>query len=214
MSGAGDGVGVRDLSGLHQPTETPPENPEDEDIMGRIVANFFIALDGVVESPDQWHFPYFNDEMGAVVNAGTEKNKAFLMGRRLYDEWSAYWPESTDEPFATWINRTPKYVASTTLQSVDEWQNSTLIKGPVPEFVADLRQREGGTIGTAGSPTLVRSLLDAGMVDELVLLIHPVVAGGGRKRLFADDGALTRFELVGSQPTSSGVLIATYRPVR
>ena len=78
--------------------------------MGKIVSNFFIALDGVVEAPDQWHFSYFNDEMGAVVGAGMETNKAFLMGRKLYDEWAAYWPESTDEPFATYFNTMPKYV--------------------------------------------------------------------------------------------------------
>jgi dihydrofolate reductase len=181
--------------------------------MRKVTAGLFISLDGVVEAPNEWQFA-FDDEMGAAMSRMLDEQDAVLLGRVTYSEWAGYWPTSADEPFATWINRTPKYVASTTLQSVDEWQNSTLIKGPVPEFVADLRQREGGTIGTAGSPTLVRSLLDAGMVDELVLLIHPVVAGGGRKRLFADDGALTRFELVGSQPTSSGVLIATYRPVR
>jgi dihydrofolate reductase len=124
------------------------------------------------------------------------------------------WPTSTDEPFASWINRTPKYVASSTLHSVEEWPNSTLIKGSVADFLARLRQQEGGTIGTAGSPSLVRSLLDQGLLDELTLLIHPVVAGGGRKRLFAHDAPLTKLELIESQPTSSGVLIATYRPVR
>ena len=139
---------------------------------------------------------------------------AVLLGRVTYTEWAGYWPTSTDEPFASWINRTPKYVASTTLNSVDEWPNSTLIRGSVADFVSELRQQDGGTIGTAGSPTLVRTMFDEGLLDELILLIHPVVAGGGRKRLFADDAALTRLELVESQPTSSGVLIATYRPVR
>ena len=82
------------------------------------------------------------------------------------------------------------------------------------DFVAELRQQDGGTIGTAGSPSLVRSLIDRGLLDELTLMVSPVVAGGGRKRLFADDAALTKFELVEAQPTSSGALIATYRPIR
>ena len=80
--------------------------------MGKIISSFFISLDGVVEAPDQWHFPYFNDEMGAVVSAGLEKNEALLMGRKLYDEWAEYWPDSTDGPFATRLNNMPKSVIS------------------------------------------------------------------------------------------------------
>lgn len=181
--------------------------------MRKVIASLFISLDGVAEAPDQWQFA-FDDEMGAAMSRTLDELDTVLLGRVTYTEWAGYWPTSTDEPFASWINRTPKYVASTTLDSVDEWQNSTLIKGPVADFVTELRGRDGGAIGTAGSPSLVRSLLGQGLVDELTLLIHPVVAGGGRKRLFADDAALTKLELVESQPTSSGVLIATYRPVR
>src|SRR6185437_14615148 len=81
-------------------------------------------------------------------------------------EWAGYWPTSTDEPFASWINGAQKHVASTTLDSTDAWANSTLIKGELADHVADLREREGGTIGTAGSPTLVRSLIDLGLLDE------------------------------------------------
>jgi dihydrofolate reductase len=181
--------------------------------MRKVTAGLFISLDGVVESPDQWQFA-FDDEMGAAMARMLAEQDAVLLGRVTYAEWAGYWPTATDEPFASWINRTPKYVVSTTLDSVDEWPNSTLVKGSVADFVADLRQRDGGTIGTAGSPTLVRSLLDEELVDELTLLVHPVVAGGGRKRLFAADAGLTRLELTGSQPTSSGVIIATYRPLR
>ncbi|HEY2957752.1 MAG TPA: dihydrofolate reductase family protein [Actinomycetota bacterium] len=181
--------------------------------MRKVTASLFSTLDGVVEAPNEWQFA-FDDEMGAAMSRTLEELDTVLLGRVTYAEWAAYWPTSADEPFASFINRVPKYVASTTLDSVDEWANSTLIKGPVADFVAELRQQEGGTIGTAGSPTLVRSLFDQGLLDELTLLIHPVVAGGGRKRLFADDAALTRLELVESQPTSSGVLIATYRPAR
>jgi dihydrofolate reductase len=95
------------------------------------------------------------------------------------------------EPFASYVNGTQKYVASTTLGSVGQWPNSTLIKGPVTDFLAELRQQDGGTIGTAGSPSLVRSLIEHGLLDELTLMISPVVAGGGRKRLLGDDAALT-----------------------
>ena len=181
--------------------------------MRKVIASLFSTLDGVVEAPNEWQFA-FDDEMGAAMSRTLEALDAVLLGRVTYTEWAGYWPTSTDEPFASWINRTPKYVASTTLDSVDEWPNSTLIRGSVADFVSELRQQDGGTIGTAGSPTLVRTMFDQGLLDELTLLIHPVVAGGGRKRLFADDATLTKLELVESQPTSSGVLIATYRPVR
>ena len=181
--------------------------------MRKVIASLFSTLDGVVEAPNEWQFA-FDDEMGAAMSRTLEALDAVLLGRVTYTEWAGYWPTSTDEPFASWINRTPKYVASTTLNSVDEWPNSTLIRGSVADFVSELRQQDGGTIGTAGSPTLVRTMFDQGLLDELTLLIHPVVAGGGRKRLFADDATLTKLELVESQPTSSGVLIATYRPVR
>ena len=181
--------------------------------MRKVIASLFSTLDGVVEAPNEWQFA-FDDEMGAAMSRTLEALDAVLLGRVTYTEWAGYWPTSTDEPFASWINRTPKYVASTTLNSVDEWPNSTLIRGSVADFVSELRQQDGGAIGTAGSPTLVRTMFDQGLLDELTLLIHPVVAGGGRKRLFADDATLTKLELVESQPTSSGVLIATYRPVR
>jgi dihydrofolate reductase len=181
--------------------------------MRKVTAGLFISLDGVVEAPNEWQFA-FDDEMGAAMTRMLAEQDAVLLGRVTWTEWAGYWPTATDEPFAGWINRTPKYVASSTLDSVDEWSNSTLIKSPVADFVADLRQQEGGTIGTAGSPTLVRTLLDQDLVDELTLLIHPVVAGEGRARLFGADTPLTKLQLIDSQPTSSGVLIATYRPLR
>ena len=181
--------------------------------MRKVSAALFSTLDGVVEAPNEWQFA-FDDEMEAAMSRALEAQDAVLLGRVTYSEWAGFWPTSTIEPFASWINRTPKYVASSTLDAVDEWPNSTLIRGSVADFVGELRQQDGGTIGTAGSPTLVRSLFDQGLLDELVLSIHPVVAGGGRKRLFADDAALTKFELVEAKPTSSGTVIATYRPAR
>jgi dihydrofolate reductase len=179
----------------------------------KVTAGLFSSLDGVVEAPDRWQ-PAFDEEMGAALQGMLDQQDAVLLGRVTFTEWSGYWPTSTDEPFASWINNVPKYVASTTLDAVDQWPNSTLIKGPVADVVDELRQQDGGTIGTAGSPSLVRSLIAAGLLDELTLMISPVVAGGGRKRLFAADAPLTRFELVHAQPTSSGALIVTYRPIR
>jgi len=101
-----------------------------------------------------------------------------------------------DQPFARWIDSTPKYVASSIPDSVDQWSNSTLIKGSVSDFVAELRQQDGRTIGTAGSPSLVRSLIDQEQLDRLTLMISPVAAGGGRMRLFVNGAALTKFKLV------------------
>jgi dihydrofolate reductase len=181
--------------------------------MRKVTAGLFSSIDGVVEAPNEWQ-PAFDEEMGAVLSRMLEEQDAVLLGRVTFTEWAGYWPTSTDEPFASYINSTHKYVASTTLGSVGQWPNSTLIKGSVAGFLAELRQQDGGTIGIAGSPSLVRSLIEQGLLDELTLMISPVVAGGGRKRLFADDAALTRFELAHAQPTSSGALIATYRPAR
>jgi len=181
--------------------------------MRKVYAGLFSSVDGVVEAPNEWQ-PGFDEEMGAALSRLLDGQDAVLLGRVTFTEWAQYWPTSTDEPFASWINSTPKYVASSTLDTVDAWSNSTLIKGPLADFVADLRQQDGGTIGVGGSPSLVRSLLDEGLLDELTLMISPVVAGGGRKRLFAEDAALTKLDLVQAQPTSSGALIATYRPTR
>ena len=180
--------------------------------MRKVFSGLFSSLDGVVEAPNQWQ-PAFDEQMGAALARMLDQQDAVLLGRVTYTEWAQYWPTSADEPFASWINSTPKYVASGTLDSVD-WSNSTLIKGPVADFVTELRQQPGGAIGVAGSPSLVRSLLDQGLLDELTLMISPVIAGGRRKRLFADDARLTSLELVEAQPTSSGALIATYRPIR
>ena len=184
--------------------------------MRKVVSGLFISLDGVVESPDQWQFA-FDEEMGAALATTLETSDTVLLGRVTYTEWAGYWPNvasGEDVEFANWINNSPKYVASTTLDSVDEWANSTLIKGDLAAAVRKLKVGEGKGIAVTGSPGLVRSLVDQDLLDELVLLIHPVIAGGGRKKLFADDTPLKRLELVSAEPTSSGVVIATYRPVQ
>lgn len=179
--------------------------------MRKITATLFSSLDGVVEAPDQWQ-PDFDDQMGAAMERSLRDLDAMLIGRKTYTEWAGYWPTATDEPFATLVNQTPRYVASTTLDGVDDWPKSILIEGSVIDFVTRLKQQNGGEIGVAGSPSLVRSLLHAGLLDELTLLIHPVVAGGGRKRLFDGDAPLTNLELVKSEITSSGTIIAGYQP--
>jgi dihydrofolate reductase len=179
--------------------------------MRKVIAGLFISLDGVAEAPDQWQFD-FDEEMGAAMSRILDGQDVALLGRVTYAEWADYWPTATD-PFADYLNKITKYVASTTLESV-EWENSTLITGSVADFVRELREQDGGTIGTAGSPGLVRYLLGEGLIDELVLLIHPVIAGGNRKRLFADDAELAKLKLISATPTSSGVIVATYEPVR
>jgi dihydrofolate reductase len=127
-----------------------------------------------------------------------------------YQEWAPYWPTSNDEPFASFINNTPKYVVSTTLNKV-EWQHSTLLKGDLAEEIARLKQQPGKTIGVNGSPSLVRSLIQLNLLDELTLMVHPVIVGSG-KRLFKEKGDLKRLKLIESKTTRTGVLIATYAP--
>jgi dihydrofolate reductase len=182
--------------------------------MRKIVASYFISLDGVVEAPDQWHFPYFNDEMGEAVWSAMSAADTMLLGRVTYEGFAAAWPErdpgGEEGPMVDFMNNTPKVVVSTTLDKV-EWQNSSLIRGNVIEEVTKLKQRPGGTIGTTGSVTLVRSLLDAGLVDELRLLLHPIVVGAG-VRLFPAEGPKAPLRLAGSQTFETGVLNLTYVP--
>ena len=180
--------------------------------MRNVVSALFISLDGVTESPDQWQFDHFDAEMMANMGSHIASEDTILLGRVTYQEWAPYWPTSTDEPYASHINNTPKYVVSTTLDKV-EWQNSTLVKGSLAEEITRLKQQPGKNIGVAGSPTLVRSLLQDDLLDELTLMIHPVVVGRG-KRLFKEGSDLKRLQLVGSQTTSTGVVIATYQPAK
>ena len=180
--------------------------------MRKIVAGLFLSLDGVYEAPDQWHFPYFNDEMGEAVDAQMAAADTMLLGRVTYQEFAGYWPQQTnaDVDIADYMNNTPKLVVSTTLDTV-EWQNSTLIKGNVAEELTRLKQQPGKNIGITGSGTLVRSLLRDDLLDELRLLVHPIVVGRG-KRLFADEGEQKALQLVDSKTFSTGVLYLTYQP--
>jgi dihydrofolate reductase len=177
--------------------------------MRKIVAGLFISLDGVVEAPDKWHFPYFDEEMGAAVQAMTDGNDAMLLGRRTYEEFAAYWPNSTDD-FADHMNGTPKYVVSNTLTAA-EWQNSTLISGDAIKELARIKEQPGGDLSISGSGTLVRSLLRDGLLDELGLLVHPIVVGRG-KRLFEDMAEQVGLKLVDAKTFRNGVLSLTYAP--
>jgi dihydrofolate reductase len=174
----------------------------------KVIATFFVSLDGVVEAPQDWHFPYFNDEMQVEIGAAMGSSDAMLVGRVTYQEWAGFWPDADNE-MAEYMNNTPKYVASTTLDGV-EWSNSQLLEGDVPTAVAALKQQPGEDIVMSGSATLARSLLREGLVDELRLMIHPVVVGEGA-RLFPD-GDKHALELVDSKPFGTGVVYATYKP--
>jgi dihydrofolate reductase len=177
----------------------------------KIKSNFFISLDGVVESPDQWHFSYFDDEMGAAVGAGFATADAMLMGRVLYEEWAAYWPEHADEPFGDVMNSMPKYVVSASLPAAS-WQNTEILSGDVAGKVAELKARDGGDIAMSGSATTVRWLLRHGLLDELNLLVHPIVVGGGLARLFPPDEPRVPLELRSAQTFKTGVLNLSYAP--
>jgi dihydrofolate reductase len=175
--------------------------------MRTITGSLFISLDGVVEAPNTWHFDWFDDEMGEIVQAGMDAADAVLLGRRTYQEWAGFWP-GAEGPMADYINGTTKYVVSRTLERT-EWSNSTLVS------LADLKsvkESAGRGISVVGSATLVRSLLDAGLLDELSLLVHPVVVGSGA-RLFPDGSPTHRFTTAASRTLSTGVMHVVYRPV-
>lgn len=183
--------------------------------MRKVVASEFMSLDGVVESPDKWHFPYFNDEMGDAIGAAIAASDAMLMGRVLYEEWAAFWPnqDPDENPVAAQMNGVSKYVVSTTLEQPLEWQNSTLIRDNVAEEISRLKEQPGKDISISGSPTLVRSLLRDGLLDELRLMVHPLVVGSG-KRLFEDGGDQKALQLVDSETFSTGVVYLTYQPTQ
>lgn len=177
--------------------------------MGSITSGLFISLDGVIESPETWHFDYFNDEMGAVVGAMMSAADATLLGRRTYDEFAAYWPGADPaDPFTAQMNGARKYVVSTTLTE-PTWQNSSVVNGDVRAELTVLKQTT--RLGTTGSATLVRWLLEEGLVDELHLLVHPVVVGKGKK-LF-EDGAKVPLRLLSATTFTTGVVHLVYAPV-
>lgn len=181
--------------------------------MRKVSSWLFISLDGVVEAPDQWQEGLFDDDMAKDLTSQIDAEDAILMGRVTYQAFASYWPTATDEPFASHINKTPKYVVSTTLDKAEwgQWDQPKLIKGNLAKEIDKLKRQSGKNIGVSGSPTLVRSLLRENLLDELRLLVHPVVVGSG-KRLFNEDGDLMKLRLADSKVTSTGVAILTYQP--
>jgi dihydrofolate reductase len=176
--------------------------------MRKIVAGLFISLDGVVEDANEWTGPWFSPEVGQAIGSMVAAQDAMLLGRVTYDEFAAHWPQQTGD-MADMMNGTAKYVVSGTLGSAD-WQNTTLIpRDRAAEQIAELKRQPGKNIGMTGSATLVGWLLREGLLDELHLLVFPVVLGGG-KRLFAEPGDRLPLKLVDSAIFETGVLNLTY----
>ena len=189
--------------------------------MSKVVVFTNLTLDGVMQAPGRpdedrrggfehggWATPY-----AAMAQAGNSmaNTSALLLGRRTYEDFYAVWPNRTDNPYTAVLNNTQKYVASTTLSEPLLWSNSTLLKGDAAEAVARLKEEPGKDLVVMGSGELVQSLMRRNLVDEYVLLIHPLVLGSGR-RLFTDGGAFAALRLVDTKTTTTGVVIATYQP--
>jgi dihydrofolate reductase len=174
----------------------------------KVVLYMLLSMDGVAEEPGDW---LFDADEGLVDNLGRviRTQDTVLLGRGTYDYWVGYWPSSEFEPFASFINATPKHVFTSTTP-VDDWSASMLVSAPAVEYVADLKRQSGADIGVHGSISLAQSLLSAALVDELRLVVAPTIAGRGR-RLFEDGGALQRFDLIDVDRTSTGILLLGYR---
>jgi dihydrofolate reductase len=183
--------------------------------MRKVVASELVSLDGVMEKPEQWAFSYSNDEMAKANASGMANSDAMLLGRVTYEEFAAFWPfqDRTEQPYTDHLNNTPKYVVSRTLDEPLEWQNSLLVKGDVAEEVSRLKEQPGKDIGIVGSGALVRWLLRENLLDELSLMVHPIVLGRG-ERLFEEGGDQKALELVDSKTFSTGVVHLTYQLVR
>ena len=177
--------------------------------MRKIITGLFISLDGVVEAPDKWTGPYYNEQVGQAVGGLMAQNDAMLLGRVTYEAFAAAFGGQSGG-IADQMNGMPKFVVSSTLTSAD-WQNSTLISGDVAGQISDLKQRPGGDIGMSGSSALVTWLLRHGLVDQLDLLVFPVVLGSGKRLFDGPDGQLP-FTLTGSEAFSTGVVHLSYAP--
>jgi dihydrofolate reductase len=181
--------------------------------MRKVTAGLFHSVDGVVQDPFKFQFDSFDDELGALLGGVMGKVDTVLMGRVGWQEWAGYWPNAQqDLDFAGFINGVPKHVASRTLNAADmaAWSNSTLMTGDVADYVRRLKDQPGGEIAVMGGMSLVKSLFLAGVLDELSLITHPVIAGEGR-HLFEPTDPTTRLELVDVTRTSKGNLVQVYK---
>jgi dihydrofolate reductase len=193
--------------------------------MRRIIVNVSVTLDGVMQAPARpdedprggfahggWAGPYFDEVMAREAGTGMGKGSAFLLGRRTYQDFAAVWPTMpADNMFTKVLNESPKYVVSRTLTEPLAWQNSHRLDGDTIEAVRRLKAQDGPDLVILGSGELIRSLLPHGLIDELRILIHPLVLGTGI-RLFDERTELSTFTLADAKPTTTGVIIATYRP--
>ncbi|MBT2482434.1 dihydrofolate reductase family protein [Streptomyces sp. ISL-94] len=185
--------------------------------MRKITAELFISLDGVVEAPDQWHFPYFNHEMGAAVDASLGTVDTLLLGRKTYDSFAGAWPEreaagGEDAPFAKFLGDARKIVVTRNQQLELTWRNSERLRGDLVEAVTTLKNGPGDTdIAMSGSVSVVRQLLGAGLLDRLHLMVHPIAVRTGM-RLFDEGEPSIPLELVSSETFRTGVLNLVYAP--
>lgn len=178
--------------------------------MRKVTAGLFHSVDGVVQDPFKFQFDSFDEDLGRGLTKMINTVDTVVLGRVSYQEWAQYWPNAPrDEDFAAFINPVEKFVASRTLSEPLEWENSHLIEGDVEQFVAGLKARDGGEIAVCGSISLVRQLFFAGVLDELTLMTHPVIAGSGR-RIFEDGDPLNRLVLEDHYATSKGNVVTTY----
>jgi dihydrofolate reductase len=201
------------LARLLLPAETGSVRRAEEAVwMSEFVVGLFVSLDGVVELPEQSILPYLNDEVVEVIRSDQDETDTILLGRRTYQEFAAYWPDKTaaEDPFADHINGTPKLVVSRTLETV-EWQTTKLIADGVARDLTKLKRRSGKNISVASSPNLLRSPLAEGLVDELTLLLFPIVSGNGR-HLFDDWARRMPMRLAESRALGNGVLSLVYEP--
>jgi dihydrofolate reductase len=185
--------------------------------MRKIIANLFISLDGVVEEPGNWHFPYFNDEMGVAVDAVLGNADTMLLGRKTYDDHAGAWPEreaagGEDAEFAKVLGDARKIVVSRQRPEFT-WRNTERLQGDLVEGVTALKNEPGGNIAMSGSISVVRQLLAAGLLDELHLLVHPIAVRKGM-RLFDEGGNPIPLKLLSSQAFSTGVLNLVYGPAQ
>lgn len=178
--------------------------------MRKLIVTEFVTLDGVVAEPQNWSFPYWNDEIEKLKHGELFSSDAQLLGRVTYQGFASAWPSRTGE-YADRLNSLPKYVVSTTLDKT-EWNNSHLIKENVAEEISKLKQQPGQDILVHGSITLVQALIKNDLVDQYNLLVYPLVLGTG-KRLFRDESSAS-LKLVETKPFGSGVVLLRYQPDR
>lgn len=190
------------------PAAFAPENTTPEPGARKVVAYLLSTLDGVMQDPGNWVFDAFDAEMSRHLRQTIAPQDAVILGRKTYESWKETWPSSTREPFASFINGTCKYVASRSLTRL-EWAQSRVMRDVTSEL-AELKAAAGGDIGIHGSVSLVRSLMATGLIDELKIVMMPVLVGSGAK-LLDDPKDMTRVTLLGAQVTNKGVLVLTYR---